>query len=441
MENPVSAMSDGHTHVFLGTGHEKNERKTWAVIVLCGAMMVVEIVGGSLYGSLALVADGLHMSTHAGAMLIAALAYTYARRHAQDARFVFGTGKLGDLAGFSSAIVLAMIAALIGYEAIVRFLSPIPIRFAEAIPIAVVGLMVNIVSAWLLSGSDHDHGHSHGHGHDHDENHSEHEHESSENEHESERREMATAQGVIELSIFEQGTPPRFRLTFVAQPAADSVRPVGLETPRPLGLETQRPDGTRQSFSFVNRGAYWESKEEIPEPHAFKVTLQLADGRHEVTFEEHAHEHAVHAGSSAAHRDYNIRSAYIHVLADAAVSVLAITGLVLARGFGWMWMDPLAGVIGAAVIANWSYGLIRDTGRILLDMNPDQGMTAKVREAIESDGDRLVDLHLWRLGPGHLGAVVSVLTNKPRDCAFYRERLKDYKSLSHVTVEVTNTGA
>jgi len=349
MENPSSTMSDGHTHVFLGTGHEKNERKTWAVIVLCGAMMVVEIVGGSVYGSLALVADGLHMSTHAGAMLIAALAYTYARRHAEDSRFVFGTGKLGDLAGFSSAIVLAMIAALIGYEAIARFLSPIPIRFAEAIPIAVVGLMVNIVSAWLLSGSDHGHDHGHSHGHGHAQNHSGH-------DHEGEHVEIATAQGAVEL-------------------------------------------------------------------------------------EEHAHEHAVHAGSSAAHRDYNIRSAYLHVLADAAVSVLAITGLVLARGFGWMWMDPLAGVIGAVVIANWSYGLIRDTGRILLDMNPDQGMTAKVREAIESDGDRLVDLHLWRLGPGHLGAVVSVLTDKPRDCAFYRERLKNYKSLSHVTVEVTNTGA
>src|SRR5712664_4558571 len=159
----------GHDHIFLGAGHEKNERKTWAVIGLCSAMMLLEIVGGSLYGSLALVADGLHMSTHAGAMLIAALAYTYARRHAQDARFVFGTGKLGDLAGFSSAIVLAMIAALIGYEAIARFLSPIPIRFAEAIPIAVVGLMVNIVSAWLLSGSDH--GHSHGHSHDHSHGH------------------------------------------------------------------------------------------------------------------------------------------------------------------------------------------------------------------------------------------------------------------------------
>jgi cation diffusion facilitator family transporter len=192
----------------------------------------------------------------------------------------------------------------------------------------------------------------------------------------------------------------------------------------------------------VNRGGYWESREEIPEPHAFKVSLQLADGRHEVTFEEHVHDPAVHADhSSSAHRDNNIRSAYIHVLADAAVSVLAITGLVLARAFGWMWMDPLAGVIGALVIANWSYGLMRDTGGILLDMNPDQTITAKVREAIESDGDRLLDLHLWRLGPGHLGAVVSVLTNKSRDCAFYRERLKNYKSLSHVTVEVTNTEA
>jgi cation diffusion facilitator family transporter len=421
MKSLITAMAwDGHSHVFLGTGHEKNERKTWAVIVLCSAMMLVEIVGGSLYGSLALVADGLHMSTHAGAMLIAALAYTYARRHAHDARFVFGTGKLGDLAGFSSAIVLAMIAVLIGYEAISRFLSPIPIHFTEAIPIAVVGLIVNIVSAWLLSGGEHD---GHGHGHNH-----------AEHQHESESVEIATAQGVVELSIFEHDAPPRFRLILGAQPAADSVSP--------LGLETLRPDGTRQSFSFVNRGSYWESIEEIPEPHAFTASLQLADGRHDVTFEEHSHEHAAHAGhSSSAHRDNNIRSTYIHVLADAAVSVLAITGLVLARSFGWMWMDPLAGVIGALVIANWSYGLVRDTGHILLDMNPDQRMTEKLREAIESDGDRLVDLHLWRLGPGHLGAVVSVLTSKPRDCTFYRARLRDFKSLSHVTVEVTNTAA
>src|ERR1700676_2600832 len=152
----------GHDHIFLGAGHEKNERKTWAVIALCSAMMLVEIVGGSLFGSLALIADGLHMSTHAPAMLIAAMAYTYARRRASDARFAFGTGKFGDLAGFTSAIILAMIALLIGYEAVARLFAPVPIDFNQAIPIAVVGLLVNIVSAWLLSGGDHQ-GHSHGH--------------------------------------------------------------------------------------------------------------------------------------------------------------------------------------------------------------------------------------------------------------------------------------
>jgi len=414
-----SVATAGHSHVFLGTGHEQNERKTWAVIVLCSVMMLVEIVGGTVYGSLALVADGLHMSTHAGAMLIAALAYTYARRHANDDRFVFGTGKLGDLAGFSSAIVLAMIAVLIGYEAVTRFLSPVPIHFAEAIPIAVVGLGVNIVSAWLLSGEHH--GHSHGHDHaDHD--------------HAGENRVIATDRGVVELSIIEKGEPPRFRLkvdTPLPTEGDDSVR-----------LETLRPNGTRQWFHFTRRDGYWKSIETIPEPHEFVAFLHLADDKHEVAFEEHVHELGANDSlSSSAHRDNNIRSAYIHVMADAAVSVLAITGLVLARGFGWMWMDPLAGVIGALVIANWSYGLVRDTGRILLDMNPDQRITSQVREAIESGGDRLVDLHLWRLGPGHLGAVVSVLTSEAHDCAFYRARLKQFKALSHVTVEVTRTAA
>src|SRR6202051_3172664 len=186
-----------HSRVFLGSGHERNERKTWAVIVLCSLMMLVEIVGGSVYGSLALVADGLHMSTHAGAMLIAALAYTYARRRARDSRFVFGTGKLGDLAGFSSAIVLAMIALLIGYEAVSRFLSPVPIHFTEAIPIAVVGLVVNIVSAWLLRGGEH-HGHGHGPGHGHGHDNAEHDH--AEHDHASESRTIATAQGAVEIS-------------------------------------------------------------------------------------------------------------------------------------------------------------------------------------------------------------------------------------------------
>src|ERR1700758_3980113 len=155
-----------HDHVFLGRDHDRAERRTWAVIVLCSMMMVAEIVGGVLFGSLALIADGLHMSTHAGALLLAALAYSYARKYAYDRSFTFGTGKFGDLAGYSSAIVLAMIALLIGYEAIARLLHPVAIDFNEAIPIAALGLAVNIASAWLLSGGPHHH-HGHAHGQDH----------------------------------------------------------------------------------------------------------------------------------------------------------------------------------------------------------------------------------------------------------------------------------
>lgn len=407
-----SPFGAGHDHIFLGAGHEKNERKTWAVIGLCSAMMLVEIVGGSLFGSLALVADGLHMSTHAGAMLIAALAYTYARKHATDSRFVFGTGKLGDLAGFTSAIALAMIALLIGYEAVSRFLSPVPIHFSEAIPIAVVGLLVNIASVWLLSG-DH-RGHSHGHGHD-------------EHAHVNEAMRVLTSSGAFAVSIFEDGVPPVFRIT----PETESSK---LEATA-ISVTTIRPDGTRQSFSFADRGSYFESKEDIPEPHAFKAAVQLPDGEHEVEFEEHGHGHDdVHG---AAGQDHNIRSAYIHVMADAAVSVLAIIGLVLARAFGWPWMDPLAGVIGALVIANWSYGLMRDTGGILLDMNPDRRMADSVRHVIEDNGDKVLDLHVWRLGPGHMSAVVSVVTTETqRSPSFYHAALKRFKALSHITVEV-----
>ena len=302
----------GHTHVFLGSGHDRNARRTWAVIWLCGLMMMAEIVGGNLFGSLALVADGLHMSTHAGALLLTALAYSYARRHADDPRFVFGTGKLGDLAGFSSAIILAMIALLIGYEAVARLLHPIAINFNQAIPIAAVGLVVNVTSAWMLSGGSHNHkahGHERHHGHDH-------------------------------------------------------------------------------------------------------------------------HDHG------AAHRDNNMRAAFVHVLADAAVSVLAITGLAAGKFFGWVFMDPIMGILGALVIANWSCGLIKDTGAVLLDMSPDTRMAERMREAIEADGDTLADLHLWRLGPGHLGAIVSVVTSESRTPAFYRARLRPFRALSHITIEV-----
>jgi cation diffusion facilitator family transporter len=315
------AAGAAHDHVFLGAGHERNERKTWAVIALCTAMMLAEIVGGKLFGSLALVADGLHMSTHAGAMLIAALAYRYARKHAHDRRFVFGTGKLSDLAAYTSAIILAMIALLIAYEAVARIVAPVAIDFGEAIPIAVVGLCVNIASAFLLSGADHGHNHDH---HDHHHGHHAHAH--------------------------------------------------------------------------------------------------------------HEHGHGVDA------RDHNMRAAYVHVIADAAVSVLAIVGLLLANAFGWLWMDPLAGIAGALVIANWSYGLLWQTGAILVDASLDRKMEADIRKTVGALGDTVADLHVWRLGPGHLGAVLSVVTGEPAHAsAFYHRQLARFEGLSHVTVEVLMT--
>lgn len=296
------------------------------VIALCTFMMAVEIVGGLLFGSIALVADGLHMSTHASALLLAALAYRYARRYANDERFSFGTGKLGDLAGFTSAIVLAMIAILIGYEAIARFIWPVAINFNEAIPIAGLGLLVNVASVLLLNGGTRGHEHEHGHAHAH----------------------------------------------------------------------------------------------------------SHADG-HGHDWSDHAdHEHA----GAHAHRDNNMRAAIVHVLADAAVSILVIVALLLGRFLGWAWMDPVIGLVGAIVIAAWAYTLIRDTGAVLLDMTPDRGMAERMRATIETDGDRLTDFHVWRLGPGHLGAIVSVTTCEQRGPDYYQARLARFRALSHVTVEV-----
>ena len=409
-----------HEHVFLGKDHDKAERRTWAVIVLCSIMMIAEIIGGALFGSLALIADGLHMSTHAGALLLAALAYTYARKYANDRNFTFGTGKFGDLAGYSSAIILAMIALLIGYEAVSRLLNPVPISFNEAIPIAVLGLAVNVVSAWLLSGGHHhghghDHSHGHGHGHGHDE----------------EPRRIALGRGTLEIEVFEDNVPPRFRVRTDTSilPAASDVT-----------IETIRPDGRRQLFTFEAREGYLESRDEIPEPHAFVARIRLMqeaqEFERELEFEEHDHGDGAHHRDNKHHRDNNMRAAVIHVIADAAVSVLVIVGLLLARTFGWLWMDPLAGFIGALVIANWSVGLLRDTGGILLDRTPDPRMAEKVRKAIENEGDRVTDLHLWRLGPGHLGAIVSVATTKPHEATHYRQRLAGFADLSHVTVEV-----
>jgi cation diffusion facilitator family transporter len=392
-----------HEHVFLGQDHAQSERKTWAVIWLCGAMMCIEIVGGFVFGSIALVADGLHMSTHAGALLLAALAYTYARRHAANANFTFGTGKFGDLAGFTSAIVLAMIAILIGYESLARMLAPVKIHFAEAIPIACVGLAVNVVSAWLLSSGGHHHAHGHGEDHGHDEAHS-----------------IATPSRDLILEVFEDGVPPRFRLW-----AARGTLPAAEETL----ITTIRPDGSEQEFALVLRGDFLESPAVIPEPHAFTARVAIGAETYATVFaESHAH--------GATGRDNNLRAAVIHVVADAAVSVLVIIGLLLARAFGWLWMDPLAGLIGACVIASWSYGLIRDTGAILLDRVPDSRLAQDLRTTIESDGSTLADLHLWRLGPGHLGAIVSVCPREGRTADYYRAKLARYPALSHLTIEI-----
>ena len=408
----MQASPGGHSHTFLGEGHEQNERRTWLVIWLCGFMMVGEIIGGILFGSIALVADGLHMSTHASALLLAALAYRYARRHAEDRRFTFGTGKLGDLAGFTSAIVLAMIALLIGYEAISRFIAPVPISFDEAIPIAVLGLLVNVASVLLLSSGGHHHHHGHGHGHDH-----------GDADHHDDAQRIETDFGSVALEIFEHGVPPRFRLAFesASRPPADTIT-----------VETVRPGGARQVFTFADRGGHLESVDEIPEPHAFDAHVRLDHGAepYSVAFEEHEH------AQGAAHRDNNMRAAVIHVLADAAVSVLVILGLLLGRFLDWVWMDPVVGICGAFVIAAWAYGLVRDTGAILLDMNPDRAMAERMRSLIETDGDRLKDLHLWRLGPGHLGVILSVTTNKQRAPDHYRRVLDRFRTLSHVTVEI-----
>jgi cation diffusion facilitator family transporter len=294
-----------HDHVFLGADHARNERRTRIVIALCCTMMVAEIVGGILFRSMALVADGLHMSTHAAALLIAAAAYAFARRRANDRRFTFGTGKFGDLAGFTSAIVLALIALLIAWESVARLIHPVPIAFNEAIPIAALGLGVNLLSAWLLRDEhEHDHNH-HGHGH------------------------------------------------------------------------------------------------------------------------EHRHS-----------RDLNLRAAYVHVLADAAVSILAVIGLVIARELQWLWIDAAMGIIGATVISNWALALMRAASAVLLDIRPNAALVGSVRECLEQGSDRIADLHLWRVGPGHNAVVATIVSHEPQAPSFYKERLANLPGLSHVTIEV-----
>jgi cation diffusion facilitator family transporter len=290
-------------HVYPNANQTANERRTWLVIGLTTFMMVLEIVSGFIFGSMALLADGWHMASHAAALGITAIGYVFARRYAADKRFSFGTGKIGELAGFSSALMLAMIALLMAYESVQRLFSPVAIKFDEAIAVAVLGLIVNLVSAFIL-------------------------------------------------------------------------------------------------------------KE-----------------RH--TDDHHDHDHH--------HTDYNLKAAYLHVLADALTSILAIVALTTGRFFGWIWMDPLMGIVGAIVIARWSYGLTRDTGSILLDMDINTPLSDKIRRKIESvENNRIIDLHLWRIGPGHFAAIISIHARTPHQPSYYKKLLEEMKELRHITVEVNS---
>jgi cation diffusion facilitator family transporter len=310
-----NAAADRHDHDFLSASHDENARRTRWVVLLTALMMVAEIAAGYVTGSMALLADGFHMATHAGALGIAAIAYSYAKRHVADPRYSFGTGKVGELAGFASALVLAVIAIGIGAESVIRLANPVRVDFGDATLVAVLGLAVNIVSALLLSGGHHHH-HGHGHHHDHSHNHDEDDH--------------------------------------------------------------------------------------------------------------HHHPHRGH--------DNNLRAAYVHVLADALTSVLAIAALLAGRYLGWIWLDPVMGIVGAVVIARWSFGLLRDTAAVLLD-TADPRIVRDIRARVERPGDaRVGDLHVWRIGPGVHAATVEVTGTI--DTATVRERLHPMSEIAHLTIEL-----
>lgn len=289
-----------HPHSFGTELRARGERRTRIVVAITVSMMVLEIAAGIAFGSMSLLADGWHMGTHAAALAVAAFAYGYSRRHAADPRYSFGTGKVRALAGFASAVGLAVVAVFVFGQSAQRLAAPVAIRFDEAIAVACLGLAVNVACALLLR---------------------------------------------------------------------------------------EEPDDT--------------------------------------AVEEHPH------------HDHNLRGAYLHVLADALTSVLAIAGLTAGKLVGWTWMDAVMGLAGSIVIARWSYDLLRDTSRVLLDAEIPDERCAEIRRAIESDADnRVSDLHVWRVGPRHLAAIVAVVTHEPREPDYYKRLLARNRDLAHVTVEV-----
>ena len=298
-----SHLNYTHHHMFLGSAHDENAKRTLWVVALTVVMMIGEIIAGYITGSMALLADGFHMATHAGALGITAAAYGYAKRHASSQRYSFGTGKIGDLGGFASALILGMVSLGIGVESVMRLLQPTDVQFGSATLIAIVGLIVNIISALLL-------GHGHSHGHDHS---------------------------------------------------------------------------------------------------------------------DHDHHHHGH--------DNNLKSAYFHVIADALTSVLAIVALLAGRYLGWVWLDPVIGIVGALVIARWAWSLMGVTAAVLLDQT-DAHIAEEIRELVEKNGDATItDLHVWQIGPQAHAAIVSVMGDNTVDADSIRERLKPVHEVSHLTVE------
>ncbi len=312
-----------HDHDF-GAGQHAAEWRTWMVVAITAVTMVAEIAGGWITGSMALLADGWHMGTHVVALAMAGIAYALARRWSRDARFAFGTWKIEILGAFSSALLLALVAAVMVVESALRLVNPQPIAFASALVVAVIGFAVNVASAFVLAGGSghlHDHDQDRGHGHDHDHDHDD---------------------------------------------------------------------------------AHGDAQ---------------------------AHVHG--------HGDLNLRAAYVHVLADALTSVLAIVALVAGMLAGWNWLDPVLGIVGAGVIAWWSKGVIVQSARVLLDREMDTPVTAQVRAAIEGDGDaQIADLHVWRVGRERYACIVAIVAREPLTPDGYRQRLAGIDRLAHVSVEV-----
>jgi len=330
-----------HSHDFSGDSAAA-EKSTGKVMWITAVTMVAEIAAGMAFGSMALLADGWHMATHVAAFGIALFAYRYARHHADNPRYTFGTGKVSVLGGFASAIALAVVALLMAMESVVRMLEPHAIRYNEAIGVAILGLVVNLICGWML--------------HDHQ----------------------------------ERGKA--------------------------------RPHGHRHHHHGEGDAG-----------HHLKDGHQR-DGGHEG--------HASHASHASHHSDPNIRGAYLHVVADALTSVFAIIALLAGKYFGWVWLDPLMGIVGAALITRWSIGLTRDTGQILLDGGVDERTRGAIRKAIEEDADnRIADLHVWYVGPRHYSASVSLVTYLPRAPEHYKGLLRDIPDLAHVLIEVNARGA